>query len=116
MQVLRDEASREGCVTTSDLPSLIGQVVRIAGLVASTRRLATRANQIMQFVTLEDEHGLVEAILFPKTYKALDDPVKNPGPYLVIGRVAEDRNDVHVVVSEIMPFHQRSRPYGLVNR
>jgi DNA polymerase-3 subunit alpha len=115
MQVLRDEAAREGCVTTIDLPSLIGQVVRIAGLVASTRRLATGANQIMQFVTLEDEHGLVEAILFPKTYKALDNPVKNPGPYLVIGRVAQDRNDVHLVVSEIMPFHQRSRPYGLMN-
>ena len=66
----------------------------------------------MQFVTFEDEAGLIEAVLFPRTYQTLDDPVKNPGPYLVTGRVAEDHGDIHLIVSEVMPFHKRSRPYG----
>ena len=112
MQVLREEAAREGCVTTAELPTLTGRVVRIAALIASTRRLATSGGKIMQFVILEDEFGLVEAVLFPRTYSALDDPVTNPGPYLVVGRVAEERGDIHLIVTDVMPFHKRSRPYG----
>jgi hypothetical protein len=38
--------------------------------------------------------------------------VKSPGPCLVGGRVVEDHGDSHVVVSEVMPFHLRARPYS----
>jgi DNA-directed DNA polymerase III PolC len=112
MQVLRSEAEREGCISTAELPARVGQIVRIAALVASTRRLVTGGGQVMQFVTFEDESGLVEAVLFPTIYRTLDDPVKNPGPYLIAGRVAEDHGDIHLIVSDVMPFHRRSRPYG----
>jgi DNA polymerase III alpha subunit len=64
MHVLRDEAERVGCVTTAELPARRGEKVRIAGLVAVARRLVTRDGRIMQFVTLEDEHGLVEQCCF----------------------------------------------------
>jgi len=80
-----------------------------------TAEFLLKVQRDMSAEAAQDEHGLVEAVLFPKTYKALDDPVKNPGPYLVIGGVAQDRNDVHLVVSQVIPFHQRSQPYGLVN-
>jgi DNA polymerase-3 subunit alpha/error-prone DNA polymerase len=111
MRVLRREALRQGCVTTAELAAWKGKVTRIAGLVAATRRLATSGGQIMQFVTFEDEAGLVEAVLFAETYAALGDPVMNPGPFLVGGRVAEDRGEVHLIVSEVTPFHARQRPY-----
>src|SRR5207245_213867 len=48
MRVLREEAARAGCVTTAALPTRTGQFARIDGLVAATRRLATRGGQIMQ--------------------------------------------------------------------
>ena len=66
----------------------------------------------MQFVTLEDEHGLVEAVLFPGEYASLEDPVRNPGPFMLGGRVEKDHGDVHLLVSEVTPFHRRPRPYG----
>jgi DNA polymerase III alpha subunit len=112
MRVLRDEAAREGCATTAELRARIGEFVRIAALVAATRRLATRGGKVMQFVTFEDECGLVEAVLFPGIYAALGDPVTNPGPFLVSGRVAENQGEVHLVVSDLMPFYRRARPYG----
>jgi hypothetical protein len=43
---------------------------------------------MMQFVTLEDEFGLVEAVLFPHANDSLGDPVRNPGPFVVEGQVA----------------------------
>src|SRR5207302_9155121 len=96
----------------AELPAGEGQFRLIAGVVAATRRLATRGGKIMQFVTFEDEHGLVETVLFPEAYAALGDPVSNPGPYLVGGRVAVDHGDVHLLVSEVTPFHRRPQPYG----
>ena len=66
----------------------------------------------MQFATFEDEHGLVEAALFPHTYAALDDPITNPGPYLVVGRVTVDHGDVLLKVTQVTPFYQRPAPYG----
>ena len=66
----------------------------------------------MQFVTFEDEYGLLEAVLFPETYTALGDPVTNPGPFLVAGRVAEDHGEIHLLVSEVTPFYRRPQPYG----
>ena len=81
MHVLRDEAARVGCITTAELAARRGEKVRIAGLVAAARRLVTRGGRIMQFVTLEDEHGLVETVLFPEVYASLQDPVTTPGPF-----------------------------------
>jgi DNA polymerase III alpha subunit len=112
MRVLREEAVRAGCVTTAELASRKGQTVSIAAVVAATRRLATRHGDIMQFVTFEDEYGLIEAVLFPGTYALLGDPVTNPGPFRVSGRVAEDHGESHLVISEIRPFYEREKPYG----
>jgi DNA-directed DNA polymerase III PolC len=112
MRVLRGEAVHAGCVTTVELAARNGESVSIAAVVAAARRLATRNGQIMQFVTLEDEYGLIEAVLFPGSYASLGDPVTNPGPYLVSGRVAEDHGDLHLVISGIKPFYKRAQPYG----
>ena len=45
------------------------------------------------------------------TYAALDDPITNPGPYLVVGRVTVDHGDVLLKVTQMTPFYQRPAPY-----
>ena len=111
MSVLRQEAARAGCIQVVDLPANRAGVVRIAAVVAATRRLVTHARSVMQFVTFEDETGVVEAVLFPGTYAALRDPVTTPGPFLVTGRVEDDFGDVYLVASGVAPFHARAHPY-----
>jgi DNA polymerase III alpha subunit len=107
MAVLRDEATRVGCAAIAGLPTRIGDTARVAGVVAATRRLATRTG-VMQFVTLEDETGLVEAVLFPATYAGLHDPITTPGPFLITGQVATDHGDLHLITSTLAPFHSRN--------
>jgi DNA polymerase III alpha subunit len=66
----------------------------------------------VQFVTLEDECGLLEATVSPETYQRFADPIKNPGPYLVEGRV-EMRHATSVLsVATVRPFHERERPHS----
>jgi DNA-directed DNA polymerase III PolC len=88
-----------GLITSRELADHVGRRVRLAGLVAAGRHTPTRDGRPMQFVTLEDEWGLIEAALFPGhcppvSYLTL-------GPYLLTG-VVERQHDVLTVTAEKM--------------
>ena len=44
---------------------------RIAGIIATSRIAMTAKEEPMGFVTLEDEHGLFGAALFPQVFREL---------------------------------------------
>ncbi len=74
-------------VTSRELPDHRGRLVRVAGLVATARHTPTADGRTMQFVTLEDEWGLIEVTLFPGTCPPV--AYLTLGPYLVTGVVEE---------------------------
>jgi len=43
--------------------------VRVAGMVVSSRPYKTKSDKMMGFVTLEDLHGNLELVIFPKTWE-----------------------------------------------
>ena len=49
--------------------TLNGQVVIVAGMVSSVRRVTTRNDRLMAFAELEDLHGNVEVVVFPEPYE-----------------------------------------------
>jgi DNA polymerase III alpha subunit len=69
------------------LSSLLGRPIRLAGLVATGRHAETKNGEEMQFITLEDEWGLVDVTLFPRICPPLAHLTM--GPYLVEGEVEE---------------------------
>ncbi len=111
MRVLRSEADREGCTITADLAGRTGQFVRLAAVVIASRRFADRAGRVMQFITLEDEHGLIEAFLPSAALAELQDPLTAAGPLLVAGWIEGDEPSTQLRVSEVKPFHLRQTPY-----
>jgi DNA polymerase III alpha subunit len=111
MRVLREEAARAGCLPTSELAGHVGETVSVAGVVAASRRRMTGGGA-MQFVTIEDEHDLIEAVIHPGVYSSLGDPISNPGPFIFRAVVEEDHGDVTLRVVGTLPFHLRSRPFG----
>lgn len=111
MRILRDEARRQGCVTTRELPERAGLAVRFAGVAIATRRVPVRGG-VMQFMTLEDEHGSVETRLRPAAFEQLGSTISTPGPFLVEGTVVAEQGDTHLVVRSLLPFHRRPRPYA----
>ncbi|MBZ5712289.1 PHP domain-containing protein [Nannocystis pusilla] len=112
LRILRDEARRAGCITAREVPGRAGRQVRVAGLIAASRRHRDARGRTMQFVTLEDETGLVEAVVAADVYAALGDPIRNPGPVMLTGRAVVDRGHAHVDVSQVLPFHRRPRPFA----
>lgn len=106
MSLMRAEAERLGCLPVSELGSRLGTSLRFAGLLAAARRLPTAQGEL-RFLTFEDETGLVEGVLFPDANVRLGERLTTPGPYLVQGLMRETDGDLNLVVTELMPFHER---------
>jgi DNA-directed DNA polymerase III PolC len=77
----------DGQICSRDLAANIGKRVRLSGLVATARHTPTSDGRDMQFVTLEDEWGLIEVTLFPGTCEPV--AYLAMGPYTATGRVEE---------------------------
>ncbi|HVW27122.1 MAG TPA: PHP domain-containing protein [Polyangiaceae bacterium] len=110
MEILRGEATRAGCVSTADVRRCPAVRLRFAGIVSAARRAAA-GDGVVQFVTFEDEHGLLEATVAPEVHARLGHPIENPGPYLVEGRARRRHGSTLLVVDAAQPFHLRERPY-----
>jgi DNA polymerase III alpha subunit len=62
----------------------------------------------MQFLTLEDETGLVECTFFPDAYARHRGLVRDLGPYVVEGRVEEQHGAPGVCVERAMRLGARA--------
>jgi DNA polymerase III alpha subunit len=58
----------------------------------------------MQFLTLEDETGLVECTLFPETYARHRGRIRGLGPYLAEGRVETQYGAPTLTVERVRPL------------
>ncbi len=63
-----DFLPRRGEVWSDELPRLHGKRVTLCGWVVTYRHVGTKNYRNMMFVTLEDQRGLFEVILFPDVY------------------------------------------------
>jgi DNA-directed DNA polymerase III PolC len=77
----------KGLHDSRQLAGRIGRPIRLAGLVATGRHTETKNGEEMQFITIEDEWGLVDVTLFPRLCPPI--PHLGVGPYLVEGEVDE---------------------------
>jgi DNA polymerase-3 subunit alpha/error-prone DNA polymerase len=77
-------------IKAADLPKRLGQRVRLAGWLITGKTVFTNKREPMQFLTFEDETGLVEAAFFPEAYRRLHMILDWERPYLLEGVVDEN--------------------------
>jgi DNA polymerase III alpha subunit len=83
-------------IGSHEVPNCTGRLVRVQGLVATARNVYTEDGRPIQFVTLEDEHGLAEVTLFGGTCEQV--PYLTMGPYVAMGTV-EERYGAHTITA-----------------
>jgi DNA-directed DNA polymerase III PolC len=86
LSLFRPELPRD-CVISRELSEYVGRSVRVAGVVATARHTPMADGRTMQFVTLEDEWGLIEVTLFPGSCPLV--AYLSLGPYVATGVVEE---------------------------
>jgi len=101
MSFMRERLAGRGAIEAGDLrderacPS--GRVVAVAGIVMCRQRPATASGVV--FITLEDETGIVNLILWADVYERLRRVVRLSMTLLVRGRIERAGSVVHVHVT-----------------
>ena len=58
----------------------------------------------MQFLTFEDETGIVETVFFPEAYRRFAHTIDRGRPYLISGKVEQDWGAVTLTVDRLAPI------------
>ena len=96
MAFMREELSAKGAVTAADLKKLAnGKFVKIAGLVLFRQRPGTAKGTI--FITMEDETGAANLIVWPKVSETYRRAVFGAKVILCEGILQKESNVIHVV-------------------
>jgi DNA polymerase III alpha subunit len=85
-----DFVPRNGEAWSDELPGLVGKRVTLCGWVITYRHVGTKNYRNMMFVTLEDQHGVYEVVLFPDAYDRYGGLVFETRTLRVTGRVEPD--------------------------
>lgn len=98
---VRDELLTRGAIHAADLRSEklcpSGRKIKVAGLVLVRQRPATASGVV--FMTLEDETGIANLVIWPKTFERQRSVARLTTMMLVSGRVERAGEVVHVHVS-----------------
>jgi len=85
-----DFLPRNGEVWSDELTGMHGKRVTLCGWVVTYRHVGTKNYRNMMFVTLEDQHGVYEVVLFPDAYDRYGGLVFETRSMRVTGRVEPD--------------------------
>jgi DNA polymerase-3 subunit alpha len=89
-----------------------GGVVRIGGLVRSTKNIKTKKGELMAFVTIEDMHGSVEVIVFSRVFSDARDLLEEDRPVIVQGQVQKDEKSVKILADTVIPVDKAEETWA----
>ncbi len=96
----RNELEARRCVPAAALPKLRdGRHVRVAGLVLLRQRPGTAKG--ITFVTLEDETGSINLVLFAAVWKRFFRVARTSNAWLVDGKLENRNGVIHVIAGRI---------------
>jgi DNA-directed DNA polymerase III PolC len=101
MMLYRDTLKRLGPVQAVRLNHFIGQRIRFAGWLVTGKRVQTKHGDTMEFLTFEDETGIVETTFFPRTYERFCHMVDRNRPYVLEGTVDVDWGAATLTVDHV---------------
>lgn len=103
LALIRKALKARRCVSSADLAALPhGRKVRFAGLVRMRQRPETASG--VTFVTLEDEHGMVNAVVWEKTAQEQRRQLLESQLMAIDGKLERVDGVQHLIVSRIENF------------
>jgi DNA polymerase-3 subunit alpha/error-prone DNA polymerase len=93
--------NRKQVIKAKDLPRFAGRRVRCAGFLVTGKVVSTIQGEPMEFITFEDETGLMECTFFPETYRRFCHMLDHQRPYFIEGKVEEDYGAFTITVDAV---------------
>ena len=106
--VLEDFAQEEGPTQFQD-----GQRILLAGVVAAAKTKTTKNNSLMAYVTLEDDTGSLELLVFSRVLEESGSYLQVNLPILTEGRISvRDEKAPQLMCDRVTPLSQVPEPAG----
>jgi len=106
MVFYREKLCNAGVRKTEELRKLRnGSIIKVAGVVVVCMRPPTKSGAIVVFITLEDEAGLADCVVFPKVYAKYGPVIFNNAALIVEGRLQRmGKAGISVIVHKVAPL------------
>lgn len=115
MALLRREYPFYRCKRQTELKDLSnGRFVQVAGLVTGRQRPGTAKGTI--FLTLEDETGNINVVIWKRTQEHFRDVLLGAQLILVKGRVETDGEVIHVIAGALFDYSSRLEGFQIKSR
>jgi error-prone DNA polymerase len=101
MHLYRDRLRQFRLCSSTDLHQHVGRHVLAAGMLTTAKPVHTSNDEPMEFVTFDDGHGLIEAVLFPQVYRQRGHVLFDQGPFIFRGKVEEEFGAVTLTVTHL---------------
>ncbi|MEE4261683.1 MAG: DNA polymerase III subunit alpha, partial [Desulfobacteraceae bacterium] len=101
MELFADTLQQRRTVKAIDLPRHLSRRVCLAGWLITGKVVTTKHGDPMEFLTFEDETGVVETTFFPATYHRFCHMIDRQRPYLLTGKVEEDWGAITLTVDRV---------------
>ena len=88
---------------------MVGQSVRLLGIISGIRKMTTRTNRTMAVIQLEDLSGSVEVVFFPESFERASSNLIEDTIIVVRGKV-DPRNDSFQVLGDEVATYEMSEP------
>jgi len=95
---------RSRSIKARDLVRYLDRNIRFAGWLITGKVVRTKSGDPMEFLTFEDETGVVETTFFPRTYDRFCHIMDYGRPYLLEGKVEQNWGAVTLTVSRVRPL------------
>ena len=87
--------------------ALVGQVIKVGGVISSVKKIITKRHQEMMFVTLEDQKGKVELLIFPKTLERTGSLWQEDRIVLVTGKLSDKDGAFKILAEDVKEINQQ---------
>ena len=101
MELFARQLQKRRTVRAVDLSRFIGRQVRLAGWLITGKVVSTKTGDPMEFLTFEDETGIVETTFFPEAYRRFCHIIDRQRPYLLTGKVEENWGAITLTVAKV---------------
>ena len=79
-----------------------GEYVNVLAMVASKKLKTTKSSSVMAFLTIEDETGSCEVLVFPQTLERYNEMIKTDLPLLMRAKVSVEEDSVKLLADSFV--------------
>jgi DNA polymerase-3 subunit alpha/error-prone DNA polymerase len=103
MQLFAMVLASRARIRIADLRKHLGRRVCVAGWLVTGKVVHTKHGEPMEFLTFEDESGILETTFFPAAYRRLCDRLDQTRPFWLWGHLDEEYGAITLTVDEARP-------------